>query len=1245
MRAHAIALALLTLLLPALPANAQTTWFVRTTGSDNAAGRTPEAAFRTLARALTAAQNNDTIVLGAGTFTQHNTVPRRTNLTIRGDPTGALTGDAGVTTLTATANTTLNFGSQGSYTLSDLRVNRPGGTAIFVANSSTTLTLIAVESTSSQRLVHTQGGTIVLRNVDISGFTDAAVFAQNSGVSVTIEGSTIGPAATGSIAHAIHSNNATLTIRSSRIHSAAVGLRTKNDPPVTITNAIFHDHAQDAILAEGGTITVHHATIAHNAANAVRVSSGSLTLHSSIVASSGTGLVHEGGTLTMNRGVLHGNSTATTGSTTLTSVSTSNPSFTSPAARDYTLASGSAAIDQGQVVTGSPTEDVLGVVRAGKGAAPDSGAFERLALNAATLPLVQSFDADPGPAWLSSTRTTVPNIGTISGSFNANATPSQQQVLRVATAAGVEHVLYFDLVLLSWANAPFQVVVDGQILWNWRIEWPEGGLLPFPVAREQHNPDHWIHTDKVYRRVWVRFTPRSAESTIVFRRDPASTDWDGTWGLDNVEVRAWSLPTVPYTTTFAPVPGPEWSVTRSVDNATIGPVAGPFIRPAASAHESMDLTLAVTPNQLHYVVFDLVLWDAWSGNGECGCPVDRFEIWANGTRLSNPTVMSSQNVPWNVTATFPLNPDLAGTNFGRSTHFDDVHRRVWFAVTPNASTLRLTWRGLQQQDAGTHSWSIDNIAVRRATDPNLFNTDPPGGPLVNSMPRFRDISTAANWSFNPSTDASEQPAGIHWADFDNDGRLDALISGTNATRLLRQNGPDSEQRFARLTLAAVNNLYRGAAVLDYDRDGRLDFFGFPGGFTIHRFYRNTSTGPGNIAFTNAGDLGFTGPGNRENAAAADVNGDSRVDIILFDGNGANYAAINTAGSSVTFPASTSTFPQGSANAGNGDYASSADVNNDGYPDFFYHYNSGRLFLSSVSSGGVTYQAASRGITQANIGNSNFKTGSAWGDFNNDGWVDLWVGNRQTGQRGMLWINPGPTGNFINVNDASAAQAAGLTFAGINDTSGHRGAAWGDYNNDGFLDLAIATTAGVRLYRNSGNGSFTLAAEGVAAYGNAMDVCFADFDGDGDLDLAATLAGTTPQRLFENISNLLTPNTHHLSVRLLTRDEAGAMTIADARARVELWNAAGTTLLQRRDVGSARGFAGSEPFIAHFGGIDPTQNYQISVWHSGQRTGPITVRPANAATTVAGVTIPQRLTVELSGARRRLTTWAEVDPLR
>ena len=121
------------------------------------------------------------------------------------------------------------------------------------------------------------------------------------------------------------------------------------------------------------------------------------------------------------------------------------------------------------------------------------------------------------------------------------------------------------------------------------------------------------------------------------------------------------------------------------------------------------------------------------------------------------------------------------------------------------------------------------------------------------------------------------------------------------------------------------------------------------------------------------------------------------------------------------------------------------------------------------------------------------TGVAWGDYDNDGDLDLYVAKH--GSPNCLYENLG-NGMFVEVGAA----------AGVDDPRGSNGVAWGDYDGDGDLDLYVANdttvTSNNRLYRNNGNKTFDDVGPpgGVDGDGSSTGAAWGDYDNDGDLDL-------------------------------------------------------------------------------------------------------------------------------------------------
>ena len=132
------------------------------------------------------------------------------------------------------------------------------------------------------------------------------------------------------------------------------------------------------------------------------------------------------------------------------------------------------------------------------------------------------------------------------------------------------------------------------------------------------------------------------------------------------------------------------------------------------------------------------------------------------------------------------------------------------------------------------------------------------------------------------------------------------------------------------------------------------------------------------------------------------------------------------------------------------------------------------------------------------------SGAAWADYDNDGWLDLFVVNqagpltlsadevRSSSARSALYRNNGD-GTFTDVSAS----------AGIDYRSHGMGAAWGDYDNDGWPDLVVSSYGENELFRNNGDGTFDRRGEqsGIGAYqGFWTGVSWGDFDRDGLLDL-------------------------------------------------------------------------------------------------------------------------------------------------
>ena len=126
-------------------------------------------------------------------------------------------------------------------------------------------------------------------------------------------------------------------------------------------------------------------------------------------------------------------------------------------------------------------------------------------------------------------------------------------------------------------------------------------------------------------------------------------------------------------------------------------------------------------------------------------------------------------------------------------------------------------------------------------------------------------------------------------------------------------------------------------------------------------------------------------------------------------------------------------------------------------------------------------------------------GCAFLDYDNDGWMDLYLVN--SGRCDFFDPKP-PLRNALYRNNRDGTFTDVTEKAGVSGGGYGMGAAVGDYNGDGFPDLYVTQYGRSILYRNNGDGTFTDVTEkaGVAAPGWASSAVWLDYDNDGKLDL-------------------------------------------------------------------------------------------------------------------------------------------------
>ena len=288
--------------------------------------------------------------------------------------------------------------------------------------------------------------------------------------------------------------------------------------------------------------------------------------------------------------------------------------------------------------------------------------------------------------------------------------------------------------------------------------------------------------------------------------------------------------------------------------------------------------------------------------------------------------------------------------------------------------------------------------------------------------------------------------------------------------------------------AAMTGVYGSVAWGDYDNDGDLDVLvaGGIGSGPISKVYRNDGAG----AFT---DIGAALTGVDGAVAWGDYDNDGDLDILLAGSDGANRVAKlyrNDGGGAFTEISAGLTGVSGAAVAW-GDY------DNDGDLDILLTgYVGSNVGISKVyrNDGGGVFTDIGAALTGV------FAGSVAWGDYDSDGDLDILLAGWVPFSTRLAKVYRNDGGGVFT--DTGAA-LTGVAYSSV---------AWGDYDNDGDLDilLAGATVSNYvsHVYRNDGSDVFTDV--GAALTGVASgSVAWGDYDNDGDLDILLAGMGFSP----------------------------------------------------------------------------------------------------------------------------------------
>ncbi len=407
--------------------------------------------------------------------------------------------------------------------------------------------------------------------------------------------------------------------------------------------------------------------------------------------------------------------------------------------------------------------------------------------------------------------------------------------------------------------------------------------------------------------------------------------------------------------------------------------------------------------------------------------------------------------------------------------------------------------------ATTHTLSITGAGPLSSTQWQFR-----AGQLINrDFGRFKDI--------NADLSGDEVYFGsVAWGDYDNDGDLDILLTGESEatisiSRVYRNDGGSFTD--AGIWLTGVR--YSSSAWGDYDNDGDLDILltGQDNGETpTSLIYRNDAGD-----FT---DIGAGLPGGYAGSVAwGDYANDGDLDILLTgQDNGETPISLiyrNDGGVFTDIGAGLPGVYVGSVAWGDYDNDGDLDIlltgRNDGETPISLIYRNDAGVFTDVGAGlpGV-------------YGNS-----AAWGDYDDDGDLDILLTGQDVG---------GTPISLIYRNDAGVFTYIDIWLTGVRWGS----SVWGDYDNDGDLDILLTGCDNIwgslsLVYRNDGGG-FTDIEAGLPGVCDSS-VAWGDYDNDGDLDilLSGENGGDPITRIYRNEDHVSDP----VLVKTLTPEIAAA----------------------------------------------------------------------------------------------------------
>ncbi len=411
-----------------------------------------------------------------------------------------------------------------------------------------------------------------------------------------------------------------------------------------------------------------------------------------------------------------------------------------------------------------------------------------------------------------------------------------------------------------------------------------------------------------------------------------------------------------------------------------------------------------------------------------------------------------------------------------------------------------------------------------------------------------------------------------WVDYNNDSYDDLFVTDRRSYKaniLYTNNKKGGFTKYAGSPIATDSAISVTSSWADVDNDGDLDAIVLNNTRKTNFFYKNnngTFTRDNTPEFTKNVSYYFGG-------GFADFDNDNNLDLFVCNYFATKYNELYRNNGDNTFSKQQTNVIPSEANQSMG--PTWADYDGDGFPDLFVPNGTGYKNSLFHNEGNGNFAKVDNAITK----DGSNSVGSCWGDYDNDGDMDLFVTNANS------------TGNYLYRNDGKGVFTKITNQSCVTDKATSHGCSFADIDNDGDIDLYVSNDTGIKfLYLNNGNGTFTRNDDELPSlnFGNAKGHAWSDFDHDGDLDLFVATTNNELNGFYTNNGNINSWIEITLQAKVSNGSAIGAKVFVKAN---NIW--------QMREVNAQSGFGGQSSLTQHFGLGNATIIDSVKIkWPSG-----------------------------------------------